>query len=70
MESSRPAKRILLWRGSAWVKQQESVLGQGRQGHRRFTLKTMGILDVQMEVGLHIRHTLLDSSRTKLADME
>ena len=35
MESSRPAKHIQLWLGSAWVKQQESVLGRGRQGHRR-----------------------------------
>ena len=35
MNDNRPAKKILMWRGSAWLKQQEHRLGRGRQGHRR-----------------------------------
>ena len=35
MNDNRPAKKILMWRGSAWQKQQELRLGRGRQGHRR-----------------------------------
>ena len=35
MSDDRPAKKILMWRGSAWLKQQELRFGRGRQGHRR-----------------------------------
>ena len=35
MSDNRPAKSILIWRGSAWLKKQELRFGKGRQGHRR-----------------------------------
>ena len=35
MSDNRPAKSILIWRGSAWLKKQEQKFGKGRQGHRR-----------------------------------